>query len=112
MVDRILFDTSGIKVSKPGYDVNSAPTEGLAMFPGMEPVRPLGSGVASFGGSGSQDFAVSNPTGAIPYVVMRGTDNRIPGRSTYGAEMWAPYTTVRIRNFDGVPRTITWFVLL
>lgn len=112
MANRILYNTSGIKVSKPGYDVNTATEENLAMFPGMEPVRPLTSGTASFAGSGSQDFAVSNPTGAVPYVVMRSTDNRIPGRSTYGAEMWAPYTTVRIRNFDGASRTITWFVLL
>ncbi|MBA8822330.1 hypothetical protein BRY73_02775 [Ochrobactrum sp. P6BS-III] len=112
MPQRIKITTSGIYVSKPGFDVDTASQENLSMYPGMEPMRPLGNGTATFTGSGSQDFAISNPTGAIPYVVMRSSESTYPGRITFGAEMWEPYTTVRIRNFDGVARTITWYVLL
>ncbi len=111
-MDRIIIDPSGIRVAKPGFDANIAAERNMAMFPGMEPMRPLYTNVVSFTGGGSQDFSFSNPTGAIPYVVLRGNDERSSGRNTYCCEMWEPYNVARIRNIDSVARTIRFFVLL
>lgn len=112
MPQRIKFSPNGVTVSKPGFDVDVASLENLTMYPGMEPMRPIHSNSVTFSGAGSQDFSFANPTGAIPYVVMRSSEGTFPGRDTFCAEMWEPYTTCRIRNIDGVPRTIRFFVLV
>lgn len=111
MVQRIIFSTDGVKVSRPGYDAGTAANRYLSMHPGMEPMRPVYSNSATFSGVGSQDFTISNPENVIPFVFLKASTNKGPTRITYCAEMWAPYTTVRIRNIDGVARTVQFTVL-
>jgi len=112
MARRIILSPAGLQISKPGYDAAVASPENMALYPGMEPMRPAYSGTVTFGGAGSQDFSIPNPTGAIPYVVLRGSDGVQANRGTYCAEMWEPYTICRVRNIDGRARTVRFFVLI
>ncbi|PRD45329.1 hypothetical protein C5748_03800 [Phyllobacterium phragmitis] len=114
MKDRIIISPSGIRASKRGFDANNAADINMAMIPGMDPMIPAFSSFANFAGGGSQDFALPQPLTTIPYIVLRGNDNKAANRRSYCAEIWLDnnaYRTVRIRNIDGVARTVTFFVL-
>lgn len=114
MKDRIVISPSGIRVSKPGYDANTASDENMALYSGMDAMRPTLSGSAVFTGGGSQDFTLPVPLNDLPFVVLRGSDDRSANRRSYCAELWlenGAYRRVRIRNIDGRGRTVTFFVL-
>lgn len=112
MTQRIIFSSSGVKVSKPGVDASTATNRYLSMHPGMDPMRPIYTNTVTFSGVGQQDFSIPNPTEVIPFVMLRDDSGFAPSRSGFCAELWYPYNVVRIRNVSGRPRTIIFTVLL
>lgn len=111
MVDRIRFDSSGVRVSRPGYDVNTAGPAGLGMFPGMGVMAQVLTGTVTLGAGGAQDFPLSNPSGKLPYITLN-AGSEFPDRETFCAEVKPPYNYVRIRNISGPTRTIKFAALI
>lgn len=113
MVDRIIFNKDGIKVSKPGVDVNTAANVNLCMHPNMTPMIPIYNGAATFTGNGTQSFSFTNNRGDIPVtIILRANDGRMPNTSsTFYATTQSPFNTLRIHNIDGRARTIEFRVL-
>lgn len=113
MTERIIFSRDGVRVSRPGFDASVASPDNLGMYPGMGVMAQVLENTVTLGGGGAQDFAFPNPTGKLPYVILNATSGECPDRSTFCAEITAPYTSVRIRNEGGQPtRTIRFAVLI
>lgn len=112
MVKRIKFAPEGVYVSKPGYDVETASLQNLSMYPGMGVMAQVLDGSVTLVSGGSQDFAITNPAGKIPYVVLNSTSGEHPERATFCAETSPPYNYVRIRNISGPTRTIRFAALI
>lgn len=112
MTDRILMNSSGMKISRPGFDVNTALEANLVIHPNMNPMRPIYQGSVTFTGVGSSDVSISNPSSTIPFCILKGSDNKIAGRSTFCIEMFSPFNIARVRNIDGIPRTVNFSVLI
>ncbi|MHC3941937.1 hypothetical protein ACI0FR_03273 [Paenochrobactrum sp. BZR 201-1] len=112
MVDRIIFDASGVRVSKPGFDANTASPQNMAMFSGMTPCIPITSNSVSFTGNGTKTFTFTSPNqNIVPTVLVRSPQGILPSFRTYYAEMNAPFNSVTIRNVDGKARTVEFKVL-
>lgn len=111
-MDRIIFNTDGVRISKNGHDANSAPPVHMAMFANMTPCVPLISESATFTGNGVQTFSFNSPDPSIsPTVILRSTQGVMPSDRTYYATLYPPYNAVTIRNVDGKARTVDFKVL-
>lgn len=112
MPARIKFSPSGVYVSQPGYDVDTANQRYLGMYPNMGVMAQVLDGSVTLAAGGSQDFAISNPNGKMPYVFLAATSGEHPHRDTFCAETSTPYNYVRIRNISGPTRTIRFAALI
>lgn len=112
MPPRILISPDGMKVSKPGFDVNTASDENLAMFPNMGVMVQSYRNTVTLPAGGAQDFGFNNPSGKLPYIVLASAGGDQPDRETYCAEISPPYNVVRIRNINGPTRSIRFVVLI
>lgn len=113
MVDRIIFNKDGVKVSKPGFNAATTTNVNLCMHPNMEPMIPVYNGSATFTGNGTQTFSFTNTRGDIPVtIILRANDGRMPNTSsTFYATTQSPFNTLKIHNIDGMARTIQFRVL-
>lgn len=115
MIDRIKFDASGAKISKPGVDVNSANDSQLLLYPGMSSMALAAEGTVTVSGGSRITVNFSNPNQRLPFVILGSSDGSPPDRSTFCAETSPPYNYVYIRNDvqGGAPtRQITYAVLV
>ncbi|WP_247996679.1 hypothetical protein [Brucella tritici] len=112
MPTRIKFSTSGVYVSQPGYDVDTANQRYLGMFPNMGVMAQVLDGSVTLSAGGSQDYSITNPTGKMPYVFLTSSTGEHPDRTTFCAETSIPYNYVRIRNISGPTRTIRFAALI
>jgi hypothetical protein len=113
MVQRIIFNTQGVRVSRKDHDAQTASDENLLLFSGMSPLIPVYSGEAVFTGNGTRTFSFSNtrPDDVIT-ILLRGSDGRMPHPvSTFYATTRRPFTSLTIHNVDGRARTITFKAL-
>lgn len=115
MTDRIKFDASGARISKPGVDVNVATESQLLLYPGMSSMALAAQGTVTIAGGQRTTVNFDNPNQRLPYVILGATDGTAPDRSTFCAETSPPYNYVYIRNDvqSGAPtREITYAVLV
>lgn len=111
-MDRIIFSSDGVRVSRPGFDVNVAAPENLGMYPDMGVMAQVLTNTVTLASGASQSFGFSNPSGVLPYVILNEVGGELPDRSTFCAELSSPYTSVNIRNISGPTRTIRFAVLI
>lgn len=106
---RVLIDTTGIKVSAPGTDVDTATIDQLLLYIGARNSQILYSGFLTIYGTGSQAATISFPSlpsnpEAIFYVTMysgSGTTNFIPytGYLLYsGNQLGQPYNYTYVKG--------------
>ena len=115
MPQRILISRDEIRVSKPGFDVNTQNPEELILFNDMNVMAVYLSGSCYLEGEDSRFyFDFLKPIQNMPYVILTSNDGVGAGRSTYFCEMQqneGVYKEGKIRNLDGKGRTI-WFCVL
>lgn len=112
MVDRIIFSSNGVRVSKPGFNANTAADVNMAMYSDMNPCIPLYSNSVTFAGNGTQIFSFSTPDASLPpTVLLRSPQGTQPSKRTFFARVKNPYNKVTIHNVDGKARTVDFKVL-
>lgn len=115
MTDRILFNKDGLKVSKPGFDVNTASEENLLMYPGMSVMTVAAEGTVTIPGGQRITVNFSNPNSRMPYIHVSDGGGGVAHRTTFCAETQPPYNFAYIRNDvqGGAPtRTITYCIMV
>lgn len=115
MTDRIRFDANGVKISKPGVDVNTANAAQMLLYPGMSSMTLAAEGTAVIAGGSRITVNFTNPTARMPYIILGDSGGGPPDRSTFCAETAPPYNFAYIRNDvqSGAPtRTITYAILI
>jgi len=97
------------RVSRPGFDVKSAPDYGYLFREDTASIRPVTSGSIPFGGAGSIAVALSGLTDA-PFVILKSNDSSVPSLDNYYAKINATFTTLTVVNVRGIARTLSYFV--
>jgi len=78
MANRILLDSSGLKVSKPGVDVFSGSPQNLSFDSTYKGIRPFYTLVTSYGGSQPQWISIPYPSpGYRPLMTWQSQTNGI-----------------------------------
>lgn len=96
------------RVSRAGFDVNTANADEFLFREDTISLRPKQSGSFAFGGSGSQQIPIGGHTDP-PVVVLKSSDNTTPGRFNYYAEVSPDLNTFRVVNSGGA-RTIFYYI--
>jgi len=104
------------RVSMPGHDALTAADQHLTIKEGMSPLTPkeiVTAWVAARSSGGPPSTVMINTAkdyALPPFIVLKATDNSIPGEKTFYARFEPYYDRIRLYNMLGRPLTISAFI--
>ena len=110
MTKRVFISAGKFRASKPGYNAETAAERNLIFHENMEALVPFESGVSTVSAGSTLSVALTKTYSTPPFVIIRCSQNYLPGNFTFYASFNAGNNSIKLYNKMSQSLTIGWFV--